>query len=145
MPGFELATSIAGLFFSALLSATILPGSSEALLLYLASLDQYPTTLLWLAATSGNTLGGASSWVLGWLIAKYFPNHKATAEKKHHKAIQRLQHWGSPILLLSWVPVIGDPLCLAAGWLRINLAASILFISIGKGLRYAILLWIINN
>jgi len=141
----ELSIDIAGLFFSALLSATILPGSSEALLLYLASLGKHSMLFLWLAATAGNTLGGVSSWMLGWLIAKYFPNHKATAEKKHHKAIQRLKHWGSPILLLSWVPVIGDPLCLAAGWLRINLAASILFIVIGKGLRYAILLWLINN
>jgi len=141
----DVITSLAGLFFSAFLSATILPGSSEALLLYLASNDKHSTILLWVAATAGNTLGGISSWVLGWLIANFFPNHKTSAEKKHHKAIHRLKRWGSPILLLSWVPIIGDPLCVAAGWLRINLAASILFIVIGKGIRYAVLLWIINN
>ncbi|MDH3503268.1 MAG: DedA family protein, partial [Nitrospirota bacterium] len=54
-------------------------------------------------------------------------------------AVERVRRLGSPVLLLSWVPFIGDPLCLAAGWLRITWVGALLFMGIGKGCRYAVL------
>jgi membrane protein YqaA with SNARE-associated domain len=89
-------------------------------------------------ATLGNTLGGMSSWVIGRFIAWRFPARRFAA--KEQRAITRIQRWGSPALLFSWLPVIGDPLCLAAGWLRIDWLPSLVFIAVGKAVRYAVLL-----
>jgi membrane protein YqaA with SNARE-associated domain len=80
-------------------------------------------------ATLGNTLGGLSSWLIGRLIPLTRPLN----------GLDTVRRWGSPALLLSWVPLIGDPLCVAAGWLRLNIWWSILFIALGKFARY----WVI--
>jgi membrane protein YqaA with SNARE-associated domain len=61
----------------------------------------------------------------------------------HQQAVLRIQRWGSPALLFSWLPLAGDPLCVAAGWLRIHWLASLLFIGVGKTARYAALLYMI--
>ncbi len=127
------------LFSSAFISSTLLPGGSEALLLYLASMaegGQWP--LLWLLATLGNTLGGVTSWGVGWLIARRFPARQLREE--HQRGMQHLQRWGDKALLFSWLPVVGDPLCVAAGWLGILWWRALLFIFIGKALRYGLLL-----
>lgn len=129
------------LFLSAFLSSTLLPGSSEALLVTYLSQDFDPRMLL-LVATAGNTLGGISSWLLGyWLIIKY-PD--AVPKKLNPQSIERLRRWGWPVLLFSWLPVIGDPLCLAAGWLRLNIYLSILAIALGKFIRYSLIVFIIS-
>ena len=126
------------LFISALISSTLLPGGSEALLVYQATNNTSSPIMLLLIATTGNSLGGMLSWGMGrWWVWR-FPARQL--EQKHQTAAARLQHWGSPILLLSWLPVIGDPLCLAAGWLKTGWLASLLFIIIGKALRYSILI-----
>lgn len=126
--------SLWSLFFSAFLSSTLLPGSSEALLIAYLSQGFEPFSLL-TVATVGNTIGGLTSWLLGfWLIKKY-PN--SIPKKLSPESIQRLRRWGWPILLLSWLPVIGDPLCLAAGWLRLNFYWSVLAIALGKLIRYS--------
>jgi len=130
---------IIGLFLSAFLSATLLPGSSEALLLILLNSGDHDPTTLWLAATLGNTLGGLSNWFIGAFAAHFYPAGKLSSSPRFKSALERIHSHGSPILLLSWLPLIGDPLCLAAGWLRINLPAAALFILIGKGLRYGLL------
>ncbi len=128
------------LFFSALISSTLLPGGSEALLIYHTANEISPPILLLLVATAGNSLGGMLSWGMGrWIIWK-FPARQL--EQKHQAAITRLQHWGSPALLFSWLPLVGDPLCLAAGWLKTGWVASLLFIITGKALRYSILIWL---
>jgi membrane protein YqaA with SNARE-associated domain len=132
--------SLLGLFFSAFLSSTILPGSSEVVLFALATQGDLPHWDLLAVATAGNTLGGMSSWVLGWVIALRYPLTKLSKATHHRRAVERVQQWGSPILLLSWVPVIGDPLCVAAGWLRISWIGAFLFIGVGKALRYGVLL-----
>lgn len=131
--------SLFGLFFSAFLSSTILPGSSEVVLFALATQGDLPHWDLLAVATAGNTLGGMSSWVLGWVIALRYPLTKLS-KAAHRRAVERVQQWGSPILLLSWVPVIGDPLCVAAGWLRVSWIGAFLFIGVGKALRYGVLL-----
>ncbi len=133
-----------GLFLSAFISATLFPGGSEAVLALLAHLQQQDPWLLLAVATLGNTLGGLSTFALGWWLASRVPLTPAPAAVQSGRqaaAVRRLQHWGAPVLLFSWLPVIGDPLCFAAGWLRINALQAALFIAAGKAARYAVILF----
>jgi len=121
--------SIWSLFISSFLAATLLPGGSEAALF--GVLKGYPETL-WaalLVATIGNTLGGMFSFGMGWLLPQ-------TQQLKH---VEKLRRYGTPALLLAWVPLLGDALCLAAGWLRLNPWRAALFMAVGKFARY----WVI--
>jgi membrane protein YqaA with SNARE-associated domain len=118
---------LGALFVSSFLAATLLPGGSEVVL---AALLANGTVSLWSAigvATVGNTLGGLSSYLIGRLL----PERKAEA-----KAVEWMRSHGAPALLLSWVPFIGDALCVAAGWLRVNAWWCTLCIAIGKFARY---------
>jgi membrane protein YqaA with SNARE-associated domain len=118
---------LAGLFASAFLSATLLPGGSEVVLFGVLKL--HPQSLwpaLWLA-TVGNTLGGMTSVLVGRLFPDKLTENRALAWARRH---------GAPILLLSWVPIIGDALCVAAGWLRLKWLPVMLFMAIGKFVRY---------
>ena len=128
------------LFGSAFVSSTLLPGGSEILLGYLGSDSQYPAWLLLAVATAGNTLGGMTSWGLGWWIRYRFPSRRLDAPRQQ-QALARISRWGSPALLMSWLPVVGDPLCLVAGWLRIHWLPALVFIAIGKAARYAVILY----
>lgn len=128
--------TLGGLFVSAFLSSTLLPGSSEILLAVLTAKGAYDRWVLWGVATAGNTLGGMTSWGLGYLLGWRWPWAKLSTDRSRRSA-EWIRRWGSPILLLSWVPVIGDPLCVAAGWLRVNALVAMAFIGAGKALRYA--------
>ena len=130
------------LFSSAFISSTLLPGGSEALLLYYASEGVHDKTTLGLVATVGNALGGMTSWAIGRVIIWRFPARRLQ-EEKHQRALERIERWGSPLLLFSWLPVIGDPLCVAAGWLKVNVFKALVFITLGKAGRYAFLLLLI--
>ena len=131
--------TLGGLFLSAFLSSTILPGSSEVVLAAIAAQETYDPLVLIGVATAGNTLGGMSSWGLGLLISWRFPLSQLS-KPTQRRAIERIQRWGSPALLFSWVPVVGDPLCVAAGWLRVNGLVALMFIGVGKALRYVAIL-----
>ena len=125
--------SLISLFISSFLAATLLPGGSEAALF--AVLKAYPETL-WVAlliATIGNTLGGMVTFGMGWLLPQ---THIQTQQFKH---VERLRIHGTPALLLAWVPLLGDALCLAAGWLRLNWWQAALFMALGKFARYAVI------
>ena len=124
-----------GLFGSALISSTLLPGGSEALLAYLTHQGEHDPWLLLAVATLGNTLGAIITLLMGVLIAVGLLKNRTLSERQQ-QAMERLRKWGSPVLLLSWLPVVGDALCLAAGVLRLSLPMAILFITIGKALRY---------
>jgi membrane protein YqaA with SNARE-associated domain len=137
MPGNEYSTL--GLFLSAFLSSTILPGSSEVVLIVLATQGDLSLWILLVVATAGNTLGGMSSWALGWFIGWWYPLTELS-KPAQRLAVERVRYWGSPVLLLSWVPFIGDPLCIAAGWVRITWVGALVFMGIGKACRYAVLL-----
>ena len=118
--------SLWALFASSFLAATLLPGGSEAVLFGVLALhpaDYWPALAV---ATLGNTLGGMSSYAVGRVIPP----------KEGLPGLPALKKYGAPALLLSWVPLVGDPLCVAAGWLRLNpwLAAS--FMALGKFGRY---------
>lgn len=127
-------TSLLTLFTSSFLAATLLPGGSEAVLI--GVLIAYPD-LFWPAlnvATLGNTLGGLSSYVIGRLL----PDEQALSKKigRHVHELEWTRRHGAPILFLSWLPLIGDILCVAAGWLRINWISATFFIAAGKFARY---------
>jgi membrane protein YqaA with SNARE-associated domain len=129
------------LFISSFISSTLFPGGSEAVLAYLSSEQQHAKWLLLLVATTGNTLGGMTSWGIGWLIAKKYPTRQLL-KPGHEDAIERIKKYGSPILLLSWLPVIGDPLCVAAGWLRVHWLLALVFIGVGKAARYGVIVYL---
>jgi membrane protein YqaA with SNARE-associated domain len=122
--------SLLSLFLSSLLAATLLPGGSEAVLF--AVIKAYPESL-WSAlivATLGNTLGGMVTFGMGWLLPQ-------TQQLKH---VEKVRRYGTPALLFAWAPLIGDALCLAAGWLRLNWWQAALFMAIGKFVRY----WVVG-
>jgi len=141
--------SLLSLFTSSFLAATLLPGGSEAVLF--AVVRAYPETL-WAAlalATIGNTLGGMVTFGMGWLLpqrkggskaAGHPPTYSARAQTQQLKHVDKVRRYGTPALLLAWVPLIGDALCLAAGWLRLNWWQAALFMAIGKFARY----WLIG-
>lgn len=134
--------SLLTLFISSFLAATLLPGGSEAVLA--GVLLAYPE-LFWPAlniATIGNTLGGMSSYLIGRLL----PDEEALSKKtgRHVHGLEWTRHHGAPILLLSWAPLIGDILCVAAGWLRVHWLAALLFIAVGKFARYWLIAMAIN-
>lgn len=131
--------SLLGLFLSSFLSSTVLPGTSEVVLVVLATQGDFSAWSLLAIATAGNTLGGMSSWGLGWLIGRWYPLAELS-KPAQRLAVERVRYWGSPVLLLSWVPFIGDPLCIGAGWLRMTWVGSLVFIGFGKGCRYGMLL-----
>lgn len=128
------ATGLWSLFISAFVASTLFPGGSEALLVYLFAQDTSQYSSLLIIATLGNTLGAMTSWGIGRFLVWRFPVREW---REHHlKAMQRLQDYGVAVLLLSWLPLIGDPLCVAAGWSKIHWLKALFFIAIGKLLRY---------
>ncbi|MEO1888976.1 MAG: YqaA family protein [Cycloclasticus sp.] len=132
-----------GLFVSAFVSSTLAPGGSEAVLAYLIINDEHVPLFLVLVATVGNTLGALTTYYIGYLASSKFPP-KNTNLKQFHKANVAIQRYGSIALLMSWLPIIGDVLCLAAGWVRLNLIKSICFITLGKLARYSLISYMLT-
>ena len=124
--------SLWALFASSFLAATLLPGGSEVVLFGVLKLHPGEFWSAIGVATLGNSLGGMSSYLIGRLIPP----------KKDLPGLPAVQNYGSPVLLLSWVPFIGDPLCVAAGWLRLDPLLSLLFISLGKLARYLVIAFV---
>jgi membrane protein YqaA with SNARE-associated domain len=121
------AAGLWALFTGSFLAATLLPGGSEAI--FYAVLRTHPETV-WsglIVATLGNTLGGMSSYFIGRLLP----------QTKPRRGLDTVRRYGSPALFFAWLPIVGDPLCLAAGWLRINAGYAALFMALGKFARYA--------
>ncbi|WP_438750823.1 YqaA family protein [Pararhizobium sp. O133] len=132
-----------GVFSAAFLSATLLVGVSEAALLAAASLPDAPLLALFLAATAGNVLGAVVNYALGRSLTR-FENRRwfPVSPANRRKAQTLFARFGRPVLLFSWLPVVGDPLTLAAGLLRTPFAVFLLFVTAGKAARYAVILWI---
>lgn len=120
------ALSLFSLFASSFLSATLLPGNSEVVLVaMLLSGISHPWVLV-LTATMGNSLGGLTNVILG----RFFPLRKTS--RWQEKATGWLKRYGAVTLLLSWMPVVGDLLCLLAGWMRISWGPVIFFLCISQ-------------
>jgi membrane protein YqaA with SNARE-associated domain len=128
MFGWNQAESLGALFAAAFVSATVLPANSEVVLA--AFLRAFPASAATAiaVATLGNTLGGLTTYGLGRLVpARYVP---------HARALAWVRRYGAMALLLSWVPLVGDALCAAAGWLRGPVWAAALAMAAGKLARY---------
>jgi membrane protein YqaA with SNARE-associated domain len=121
------------LFGSSFLSATLLPGSSEAVLVALLIAQKGSVYGLLLAASVGNTLGGLTNILLGRLMPLKGQG------RWHDTAMTWLHRLGPAALIFSWLPVVGDLLCVLAGWLRFAWLPSVLFLAIGKTLRYIVI------
>ena len=126
-----------GLFWAAFLSATILPGSSEAALLALIALGSWDLTTLVAAATIGNTLGSVVNWWLGLFVERWRDHPRFPVKPAEFAKYQDwYKRWGIWSLLAAWVPVIGDPLTVMAGVMRTPLWVFILVTGVGKLARY---------
>ena len=139
------ASLLLGVFFAAFLSATLLFGLSEAALVAAAQLPEMRLIDLFLVATAGNVLGAVVNFALGRTLLRFehrrwFPVSPANRQR----AEALFARYGQPILLFSWLPVIGDPLTLAAGLLRTPFAAFLIYVTIGKAGRYAVVLWTVS-
>ena len=119
---------LAGLFLASFAAATLLMLPSEAVLF--AYLKAFPerTVLALAVATFGNTAGGMTTYALG----RFLP-------RKEVKQLGLVKKHGAPALLLAWVPIIGDALVVAAGWLRVNWMAALLFMTVGRLARYIVI------
>ena len=129
------ALSLASLFASSFLSATLLPGNSEVVLVAMLLSGVSQPWLLVVIATMGNSLGGLTNVILG----RFFPLREKS--RWQEKAVGWLKRYGAATLLLSWMPVIGDLLCLLAGWMRISWGPVLVFLCLGKALRYVLVAW----
>ena len=121
--------ALGGLFVLAFLSATVLPGTSELTLAALVVHDPSRLIPAIAVATLGNTLGGLTSYAIGRLLPRPATRTRALTLAERH---------GVAALLFSWVPIIGDALCVASGWLRHELRAAAGFMAVGKLARYIV-------
>ncbi|AVP58986.1 YqaA family protein [Pulveribacter suum] len=153
LPQFGLVT----VFLVAFVSATLLPLGSEPAVFGLIKLNPEMFWPAILVATAGNTLGGAVSWWMGlgahkaWHAARLHaaaaPTAPPGAGMKKPRQLSRnerlvrvwLRRWGARACLLSWLPVVGDPLCAVAGWLRLPFWPCLAYMAVGKFFRYLVM------
>ena len=132
-----------GLFITAFLSATILPLSSELVLTGLLLNGLSPAKLL-MIATVGNVLGSLTNYYLGLLASKtVIQKWLRMTESQFENAEARFNKYGLAALLFAWVPVIGDPITVIAGILRVKLLWFIILVTVGKFLRYAFVVYFV--
>lgn len=132
------------MFGTAFAAASLLPVGSEPLLAALLLDDRLNPWLLWLTASLGNTAGAVVNWWLGrhalrWQDRRWFP----VGRDQLRWAGERFRRYGIWSLLLAWMPVIGDPLTLAAGLLRVRLLPFLVLVGVSKTSRYAVLTWLL--
>ena len=125
------------LFLTSFLAATILPLSSELTLISSLKTNSYNPFLLVSTASLGNILGSVFNWLLGFYLFKYI-NKKwfPFSQNQIDVASNRFNRFGIWSLLFSWVPIIGDPLTLIAGILRVNFLLFLILVAVGKISRY---------
>lgn len=132
------AVALAGLFFAAFASATLVPAQSEALLAGMTVAGLWPAPVLLIVASVGNVLGACVNWWIGGLVdrvrhRRWFPISEAALIA----ARRTYGRWGWPSLFLAWVPVVGDPLTLAAGVMKEPLWRFLAVVGAAKTARYA--------
>ena len=137
--------SYLSLFITGFIAATLLPASSEVLLLALLQ-QGFSPGLLWLSATAGNTLGSCVNWYLGREILRFqhkrwFPASRDSLQRAE-RHFKRYGYWS---LLFAWLPVVGDPLTIVAGVLRMRFSVFVALVLAGKGARYAIVLYLAHR
>ena len=120
---------LAALFAASFAAATLVPLPSEAALFAYLQLHPANVALAVTVATLGNTAGGMTSYLLG----RFMPWKNPDSRSLHW-----LRRYGAPLTALAWLPVVGDALCVAAGWLRMNWAATLAFMAMGRLARYLV-------
>ena len=131
LPQYGLGT----VFVVSAVSATLLPLGSEPAVFGLVKLNP---ALFWpaiLVATAGNTLGGAITWWMGYGVERAY-EQVARHKPAERRALLVLQRFGARACLLSWLPVVGDPLCAVAGWLKLPFWPCVGYMAVGKCARY---------
>ena len=135
---------LSSLFVFAFISATLLPVGSEPAVFGLLKLNP---GLFWpavLVATAGNTVGGAVTWWMGYGAERAYEHITHHPAHRPH-TLRWVRRLGPKACLLSWLPVVGDPLCAVAGWLQLSFWPCLMYMAIGKFARYvtmtAVLLW----
>lgn len=140
LPEYGLST----VFVVSFVSATLLPLGSEPAVFGLVKLSPH---LLWptiAIATVGNTLGGVLNWWIGWRTHAWIDKRRHAPRSGHElRALAWLQRLGPPACVFSFLPLVGDPLCLVAGWLRLPLLPCALWMAVGKLGRYVVLTWVL--
>jgi membrane protein YqaA with SNARE-associated domain len=133
LPQYSLGT----VFVVSFISATLLPMGSEPVVFGVVQLNH---ELFWpviLVATAGNTLGGAVTWWMGYGAHKVADKY---AKSTHHvRALDWLKRLGPKACLLAWLPLVGDPLCAVAGWLKLPFWPCVFYMAVGKFLRYLVM------
>lgn len=135
------AVGLPAVFISAFISATLIPIGSEPILFGYISINPH---LYWIAifiATVGNTCGGMFDWWLGIISRNSFELLKGPT---HGRMQAWLEARGPKMLLLSWLPGFGDPLCFAAGWLRLAWGPCLIYMFFGKLFRYLTMTWLLT-
>ena len=132
-------------FASAFLAATLLPAASEVVLAGASTSTGANVLLLFGVASVGNTLGSVANWLLGrflwrWREHRWFPVKPAALER----ASAWFQRFGVWSLLFAWLPLVGDPLTVVAGVLRVNFLPFLVLVAVGKTTRYAIVLGVVD-
>src|SRR5512133_57419 len=128
---------LSSVFVVSFVSATLLPLGSEPAVFGLVELN---ASLFWPAiavATIGNTLGGAVTWWMG--LASHKVVDKYQHSKHHLRALAWLERLGPKACLLAWLPVVGDPLCAVAGWLKLPFWPCVAYMAVGKLARYTLM------
>ncbi len=129
--------SLAAVFLTAFLAATVLPLSSEAALAGALWLEPERRWSLVAVATLGNTLGAVVNWAIGRFLAGFRHHPRFPVDPRRFARAERMfRRFGTPALLLAWLPVVGDPLTLVAGVFRTPLWLFVPLVAIGKGARY---------
>ncbi len=129
--------SLGAVFVVAFVSATLLPMGSEPVVFGLVQLHPEMFWPAVLVATLGNTMGGALDWWLGYGASRVA--NRYAGDRFHGQALAWLHRLGPKACLLAWLPLVGDPLCAVAGWLRLPLGPCIVYMAIGKFLRYVLM------
>jgi membrane protein YqaA with SNARE-associated domain len=128
---------LTSVFFISLISATLIPMGSEPAVFAVAKAN---ASLFWpvmIVATIGNTIGGMIDYWMGYKAKEVF------AKERETKWFGWLQQFGPKTMLLSWLPVIGDPMCTMAGWLKMPFWPSVFYMAVGKFLRYVTVTWLL--
>jgi len=132
------------MFLTAFVSATILPMGSEAMLIYYIN-EEFNIVLLFIVATIGNSFGSIVNYYIGYKGEKYLEDKKYLNTHQLEKYKKVFDKYGGASILLSWLPIVGDPLTIIAGAMRYNIKKFIILVFVAKSSRYFVVISIFLN
>ena len=140
------ASAFISIFLSAFLAATLLPAQSEIGLGYFILYTNHSLSLLIVFASLGNTLGAVVNWMIGCKLTKFVTKLKKIQVSSSHQRVEGwYQKFGQWTLLLSWLPIIGDPITVIAGIFKIPFRKFLLFVALAKTSRYLVIAFLVEK